>query len=409
MTPHEAQTHRNPPDMATRQITDLLTAKASLWRTVDLSDLMQSAIEAAARTSGFETGAIYLLDDNVLYLGATTPPLPPDFPNALRFANAIDHPHIMHALDTESPILVADLETEPLSPAEREATEVRGLKSILYVPLFAGDRPSGVFMLGSTTKARHVGERELIISQTLAHSIALALEEADLFETLMTSARDRSRHVQERLAELARVAASRETCEMSELAGELQLRLQHRLTLLEICDELLAEGPLVGARSDDSALTCGLELKTALEESRAFAHAEGLEFGLKAALDFLASRVGIGPTEDRIRVDDLTQMTDPDTTLLLYRSAKEILEETARHDRAHADAVMLSVDDPDHVVMKVMADKRLCEALADSDGRQGRLCALRDRLRRAAGDLALEESGDRCEATVMLPYFRHAS
>lgn len=409
MTAHDRSFADRAPDMGTQQIADLLTAKANLWRITDLSDLMQSAVEAAVATSGFETGAIYLLDRNVLYLGATTPPLPEDFPNALRFANAIDHPHIMHALDTESPLMVDDLSTETLSPAEREVVEVRDLRSILYVPLFASDRPTGVFMLGATGETRRAGERELIIAQTLAHSVATAFEEADLFDTLMTNARDRGGNIEQRLTELARVAATRHGSEVSELADELQHRLQHRLVLLEICDELLTQGPLIGTRTEDGRPSCSEDLLNALDESRAFAHAAGLEFGLKAALEFLAERVGIGPAPNAIRLDDRTQMTDPDTTLLLYRSAKEILEQTARHHFGKAHSLELVVADDERVVMRLTADQRLCRGSDDAEGDSGPLAGLRDRLRRAAGDLALARKDGLCEVRVELPYFSRAS
>ena len=48
---------------------------------------------ARRRLAGLETAAIYLAEEEMARLWATTPPLPAGFPDALRIASLADHPH----------------------------------------------------------------------------------------------------------------------------------------------------------------------------------------------------------------------------------------------------------------------------------------------------------------------------
>ena len=72
--------------ISAKQLSTLLMVSSALASTLELAEVLQLAIESAADLIDLDTGAIYIFEDNVLYLGATTPPLPEQFPDELRLA-----------------------------------------------------------------------------------------------------------------------------------------------------------------------------------------------------------------------------------------------------------------------------------------------------------------------------------
>ena len=112
--PYDDLTTRRP----AKELSTLLKVSSSLASTMDLIEVLQIAIESTAGMLGLETGAIYTLENGELYLGATTPPLPPQFPEELRLAKLSDHPHINNVVSTKAPVYIEDARYTPLSTAE---------------------------------------------------------------------------------------------------------------------------------------------------------------------------------------------------------------------------------------------------------------------------------------------------
>lgn len=141
-------------------------------------------------------------------LWATTPPLPAEFPEALRTAPLSDHPHIGDALSSNLPILVPDKAIATLSPAERQAVEQRNLRTVLYLPLIAGLKSVGTLIVGSVGSPRPVSSADIDLCRTLANLAALAVANAQLFESTQRQAeqlrqtlteRDRAEEARENL------------------------------------------------------------------------------------------------------------------------------------------------------------------------------------------------------------------
>lgn len=174
-------------DLPPQELSTLLEVSASLASTLDLEQVLQKAIESAVRVLGLETGAIYLIEAARLFLGATTPPLPPDFPGDLRLADLADHPHIHAAVERGTPVYLSDTAEAELSEAERQVVELRGLRSILYIPLFLEETPTGVMIVGSTGSVRTFSEHQLELARTLAYQIALAVANAHLYQSMKRS------------------------------------------------------------------------------------------------------------------------------------------------------------------------------------------------------------------------------
>lgn len=200
-----------PGRMPAEHMTALLTVSTALASSLELPVVLQTSVESAVEVLGLDTGAIYLLDDDEMYLGATTPPLPPGFPDGLRTARLPDHPHIMGCLDSRDTVYVADARSSAeLSAAERGVVEARGLRTILFVPLLVEDRYLGALIVGTTADVRAFDPPELDLCRTLACEIALAVENARLFDSLLSAhaetqalAADLEKLVAERTKELA--------------------------------------------------------------------------------------------------------------------------------------------------------------------------------------------------------------
>lgn len=144
----------------------------------ELCELLQVAVEAAVEALGLDTGAIYTIDSGALYLGATTPALPSDFPLHLRYALLDDHPHIEECLDTRSVIYLKDARAVHLTPDERAVVNARGLVTLIYVPLIAPERPVGVMILGTQSEPVDFPGDMVRLANAVADQIAESLANA---------------------------------------------------------------------------------------------------------------------------------------------------------------------------------------------------------------------------------------
>ncbi|MCM2315788.1 MAG: HD domain-containing protein [Thermoanaerobaculia bacterium] len=186
--------------MPSEDLAALLRVSSMLASTLDLPSIMQTAITSACELMDLETGAIYLLDGSTLVLQATAPPTPPDFPDMYRRAPLQDHPHIARCLIGRDPIFVEDSSKETMSPAEAGICEARGLRSILYVPLVVDAVSAGAFIMGSIGRAKEMGKTDVDLCRTLAHQISLAINNAQLHDSLLDANTHLARAYDETLA-----------------------------------------------------------------------------------------------------------------------------------------------------------------------------------------------------------------
>ena len=160
----------------------MLGVSRNLAATRDLQTILQTASDRLAELSGLDSGAIYLLRDGTLMLEATTPPIQAAFPEEFRNAPLADHAHIREAVRTAAPVFIGDTDVEPMTAAERAITDLRNLKSILYVPLTSPDNTVGVFITGSTGSTVTMSDSTVDLCTTLANMTAVAIENALVFE-----------------------------------------------------------------------------------------------------------------------------------------------------------------------------------------------------------------------------------
>lgn len=82
----------------------LLKVSHDLAFTLDMGTVMQTATDSITEFIGLKSAAIYLIEEDSLYLWATTPPLDPQMPDTFRKAPLSDHPHIRESISTGKPV-----------------------------------------------------------------------------------------------------------------------------------------------------------------------------------------------------------------------------------------------------------------------------------------------------------------
>jgi HD-GYP domain-containing protein (c-di-GMP phosphodiesterase class II) len=218
-----------------KELWTLLKVSSSLASTLDLSEVLQIAIESAADLLGLGTGAIYTLENDSLYLGATTPPLPLQFPDELRLAQLNDHPHIKKVVSTKAPVYLDDARTATLSPAEKTVVEARNLVSILYFPLVLKGNVIGVFIVGTTKENRQFSKSEIDLCYILSYQVSLAIANAQLYEKAQQAIADLSQAYDATLKGWSRVLDMRDhvTDEHTHRVADMTVSLALRMGLSE--------------------------------------------------------------------------------------------------------------------------------------------------------------------------------
>ncbi len=164
----------------------LMEASQAINASLDADTVNQRIIENATGLLGLDTGAIYLINKEKLTLSATTPPLPPDFPDEFRKAMITDHPYIQKTISSRSYIVLEDTARSALSPAEQSIMEIRSIRSIIYLPLIDGKEVLGVMLLGTQNETRSFSEAEINLYRTFSDQATLNLKNVMLYQNVQS-------------------------------------------------------------------------------------------------------------------------------------------------------------------------------------------------------------------------------
>jgi signal transduction histidine kinase len=179
----EAQRH-------SKELATLFRISQEFATTLDLAKILQLIADRVTDLTDLKSSAIYLAEGETLRLWATTPPLPPQFPEELRIAPLAEHPHIRKVLNTGQSIFVFDTANADFTAAERAVCELRSLRSILYLPLFVGTQALGVLIVTTSNEPQRLSSEEQNLFNTFANLAAMAVGNAHLYETQKGYARE---------------------------------------------------------------------------------------------------------------------------------------------------------------------------------------------------------------------------
>jgi signal transduction histidine kinase/DNA-binding response OmpR family regulator len=97
-----------------------------------------------------------------------------------------------HLMRENQPLIIADVSSAPLSEAARLAMEAVGARSVMLVPLIARDRVIGSIGLDSLTRLRDFADGEQETAVSIAAHVALAIDNAALYEQAVVANRLKS-------------------------------------------------------------------------------------------------------------------------------------------------------------------------------------------------------------------------
>lgn len=209
----------------------LLEISTNIISTLDYEKVLQIISDGMSDLLEIETAAIYLIEgENELYLGATTPPLPPDFPEYLRRFPVGDHFHIQKTISSRASQFILDTSLETLTPAEQEIVAVRKLRSLLYFPFIKEDHVIGVLILGTSNKTRNFSKEEIELGQTVANQLSIGIQNARLHHDLKVKNEALKNEVQVRM-EIAR--------ELKNHRDNLEILVKEKTSALDDAIEVL--------------------------------------------------------------------------------------------------------------------------------------------------------------------------
>ena len=166
----------------------LLEVSLALTESLDRDVVLQTAVDAAVGLLGADSGAIFLLEGDVAVLGASTRGPAADMPEGLRRMLLSGHPQMDTAIHAQDLIVIPDAKAAFLSHAERVLLADHDICSVLYVPLRVDGEPVGVMILSAAECEAEFEEHDLDVCRMLATQIALALQNARLFEAVQAAA-----------------------------------------------------------------------------------------------------------------------------------------------------------------------------------------------------------------------------
>jgi signal transduction histidine kinase len=112
------------------------------------------------------------------------------------------YPEVREALRTRSAVHVEDVATHSLMSGVRDPVGAAGLRSLLAIPLVAGEDALGVLSLAGRTDQEAMTPRHLSLLRAVANQSAIAIGNARLYGELQAAARELEFKVQERTRRL---------------------------------------------------------------------------------------------------------------------------------------------------------------------------------------------------------------
>jgi len=205
----------------------LLEVSAALAATMDLDTVLSVIVESALCLPGrLDSGVIYLLGDDGLYLGTSVPPLDRT-PEAIVRPPLAEQVRVRECLSTGRPVVVTDTAQADLTAAERLTSDAWHSRTLVFLPLLTGEQPVGVLVLGVAGAPRTFSTDEMDLYRTLCGQAALAIENARLFEQTAQHARTLELRVAERTAELS--VALEKSKELDRLKSMFIATMSHEL------------------------------------------------------------------------------------------------------------------------------------------------------------------------------------
>jgi signal transduction histidine kinase len=327
----------------------MLHAVQTASRSLELDQVLQQVGQTLSEAIGATRCGIYLVDSDGQVLvpralvGETS-----EARRALFWSYRLDpaaETILREAIERREPAVCYDAPTDPR--ISQEAVQAWGLRSLLIVPITAGERVLGLALLATFEEPRAFTLAEIELAQGVAGAVALAVENARLYEE--------TRRLYQQGEQLAIIE------ERQRIARELHDSVTQSLygvTLYaEVAGLLLDSGDLTTLaehlREIQSISQQALrEMRLLIFELRPpILEQEGLVAAIEARLEAVEGRGGVS-TELRVEGEPkLTRVVEEE----IYRIAQEALNNVLKHSRARRTTVQLTFSD-ERVCLEVFDD-----------------------------------------------------
>ena len=312
----------------THELATLNTIAESVSRSLDLHQVLNIALDKAIEAMQMQVGTAYYLQyddesnaDKYLVL-ATSRGLSEAFLQRIG-SRPLEGTAIQLAAMNQRPIIWLIDDYPELSA--QQALKAEGVVQVINVPLIAKDKLLGAFNLG-TRHTRSITPEELSLLASIGHQIAVAVENARLYDQAERSAA---------LAERTRLAR--------ELHDSVTQSLYSVTLYAEAAAILLESGNQVDAAKHlrelrDTAQEALREMRLLIFELRPLAlEKSGLAAALQARLDAVETRGGI-KAELHVEGEEKLSLNLQQE---LYHIAQEALNNIIKHAHAHRVQVNL--------------------------------------------------------------------
>lgn len=193
-----------------QRLRKLFELSRKLVKSLDLNDILQATVEGVSVLTGLDSAAVFLLENDKLRLCNTTPPLPPQYLEELRYMSIKDFPHMRKSIDSAAPVFISDVAGVSLSTEEKSLCEMRDIRTLLFLPLIAETEVMGALNVGSIGSVKPISDVQMDLSHTLANFAALAVKNAGLYK----SGQKYAAELEQTLVEYKRVDAERVKLQM---------------------------------------------------------------------------------------------------------------------------------------------------------------------------------------------------
>ncbi|PID58007.1 hypothetical protein CSB45_04780 [candidate division KSB3 bacterium] len=96
-------------------------------------------------------------------------------------APLVRYPDFVKAISSAEPVIINNVRESTMAPEVKRIFEKQGIHSILNLPLLSKDGAIGIMMLLQSGDIRHFSDEEVILAETVAGQLAVALKNAQLF------------------------------------------------------------------------------------------------------------------------------------------------------------------------------------------------------------------------------------
>jgi PAS domain S-box-containing protein len=360
----------------THELATLNTIAEVVSQSLDLKQIMNAALTKAMETMRMEVGTAYSLqgdevpDEEKQLILAARQGLSAEFSQRIG-SRRVRGTAIQAAAEQQKPV-VWQVAHYP-DPQVKHALELEGVRQVINVPLFAKGQFVGAFNLG-TRAERQIAPEEISLLAAIGHQIAVAVENARLYDQAEQSAA---------LAERTRLARELHDSVTQSIYG-VTMYAEAAQLLLTSGDHLTAAEHLRELR--DTAQEALGEMRLLIYELRPLAlEKRGLAEALQERLETVEARGGIKPELQVEGAERLALTVQQE----LYHITREALNNVIKHAHAHRVRVLLQV--AEHSACLEIGDDGVGFDPADLHGGLG-LAGMKERVQRVGGKLQIESA-----------------